>query len=249
MEPDKMLKSPACYGMVAHFFAAMIVGQFAFAAAAEEPKSSSPAASKTAELPQVPAALIDPAFAGKIDLENIRQAIGELDAKGLTDQAEKLLLAERALKRKHKSLDFGALVELAIRMSVEQKDSEALAHLEKMLDRLSVHDFDAKVAAARPHAERTRKLAPGPNVPIKETTPEGIILYNSLCKQVKLAKVVGDRKALNSMRKQFEGLADLHPKQREHLLHLTDEAIASLPPELPVNAIVLRELSAPLYSK
>ena len=44
-------------------------------------------------LPKVPAELVDPAFAGKIDLASIRQAIGALDAKALMDQAEKLLIA------------------------------------------------------------------------------------------------------------------------------------------------------------
>jgi len=214
-----------------------------------DPKSPpSATAANPAALPAIPPDLIDPAFAGKIDLAEIRRAIGALDAQSLTAQAEKLLLAQRELGRKHKSLDFNGLIDLTLRVIAEKRDQDAFAVLEKTLARLSVGDFDAKLAATRPLLETTRKLpSPGPNVPLSETNSNAILHYNQCCNQIKTAKVIGDRKALDVMKKAFQGFADLHPKQKLHLLALIDDAIAALPPEFPAGAVALRELSAPLY--
>src|SRR5262249_16108553 len=126
---------------------------------------------------------------------------------------------------------------------------EALAMLEKVLQRLSVSDFNAKLAVTKQQLlENPRKLSPGPNVPLSETNSDAILHYNQCCNQIKRAKEMGERKALNVMRTTFQGYADLHPKQKQHLLALIDDAIASLPPELPASGLALRELCAPLYT-
>lgn len=197
---------------------------------------------------QVPAELVDPAFAGKVDLAAIQRAIGELDAQALMDQAEKLLLAERMLGQKHKSLTFAALVELALRIVADKRDHEALDYITKALARLGVKDFATQLAEANQALDRPRKISAGPNVPLSETTPDAIVLYNALMKQIKIALVVGDRRALASMRQKIPRLSELHTKQRDHLLRLCDDAIASLPVDPPDGVLLLSKLSGPLYA-
>jgi hypothetical protein len=199
-------------------------------------------------LPEVPADLLDPAFAGKIDLALVRQAIGALDVKALMDQAEKLLLAQKELGKKHQSLDFAALIDLALRIVTEERNQEALDYVAKALSRLSVKDFDEKLARARQQLQETpRRIFPGPNVPLSETTPEAIVFYNALVKQIKIVKAIGDRTALTSMRTRIQNSADLHKKQREHLLFLCDDAIASLPANPSPATVTLSKLSSALY--
>jgi hypothetical protein len=205
------------------------------------------AADKQPALPEIPADLIDPAFAGKVDLAGIRQAIGELDAKALMDHAEKLLIAERQLGKKHKSLHFGALVDLALRITSDKHDAESLDHIAQALGRLLIKDFDEKLAATRLLLDRPRKISAGPNVPLSETTPNAIVRYNALLKQVKIALNVGDRRALASMKQKIQRLSELHVKQRQHLLLMCDEAIAALPSDVPVETLALSKLSGPLY--
>jgi hypothetical protein len=67
-------------------------------------------------------------------------------------------------------------------------------------------------------------------------------------KQVKLALLLGDRKALASMRQKIERLTELHQKQREHLLLLCTEAIAAMPMDSGVQTLSLQKLTGPLYS-
>jgi predicted outer membrane protein len=204
----------------------------------------------TKRLPEVPADLVDPAFAGKVDLAAIRQAIAALDAKALMDHAEKLLLAQRELGKAHRSLDFVALVDLALRIILEERSQEALDYLTKALSRLSVKEFDEKLARARQQLQETpRRIFPGPNVPLSETTPEAIVFYNALAKQIKIVKAIGDRTALTSMRTRIQSSPELHMKQREHLLLLCDEAIASLPLNPSTATVTLSKLSAALYTQ
>jgi len=210
-----------------------------------EPQSVASSAGGRAQLPEVPAELIDPAFAGKVDLAAIRDAIGALDAKALIDEAAKLFLAEQQLGKKHKSLNFGALVDLALRITGDKHDSAALDHITEVLSRLQTKDFDEKIAATKLLMERPRKISAGPNVPTSETTPGAIVLYNALMKQVKTALLVGDRRALASLRQKIQALQELHPKQRQHLFSLCDEAIASLPSNIPAESLALSKLSAP----
>jgi hypothetical protein len=209
--------------------------------------SAAPADKGQPAAAEVPADLVDPAFADAVDLAAVRQAIGALDAKALMDHAETLLLAERKLGKKHKSLGFAALVELAIRIAADAQDAQALGHIAKSLERLGVKDFDQKLKAAA-NQERSRVISAGPNVPLSETTPEAIVLYNAMKKQVKLALLLGDRKALASMRQKIERLTELHQKQREHLLLLCTEAIAAMPMDSGVQTLSLQKLTGPLYS-
>jgi len=214
---------------------------------AAEPAGQAAAAPKQ-QLPEIPGELIDEAFIAKVDLAAVRDAIGALDAKALMGHAEKLLLAERQLGKKHKSLNFAGLVDLAIRIVTDDHDQEAFESIVKMLAHLGVRDFDDKLAAIKQQIqERPRKISPGPNVPLSETTSDAIVLYNALIKQIRVAKMVGDRRALSSMRQKIQGTAELHVKQRQHLILLCDDAIASLMGDTSKESATLSKLSATLY--
>lgn len=220
---------------------------FLGAACAAEPAPASPAVKPARDLPAIPADLLDPAFAGQVDLVAIRQAIGALDAGTLIAEAEKLVRAERSLGKPHRALSAAALLEVALRVVSEQHDQEAFGRLQRTLADLGIKEFDEKLVAIRALLANPRRVSAGPNVPLRAVSIEAIVLYNTLVEQVKVAKVVGDRDGLGRLRRTIQELDELHAKQRQHLVLLIDDAVASLPNQAPAETLALARLAAPLY--
>jgi hypothetical protein len=196
----------------------------------------------------IPADLVDADFEGKIDLALVRAAIAQLDAAKLIDQSGRLARAEKEVGRPHKGVPAKALLALSLRVIDERRDKAALQSLSALLAELQIKDYDAKITLLLPLMDKARRVDAGPNVPLSETTKEGIEVYNAYKNQIKLARVIGDRSALDSLRRNIELAEELHPKQRQHLVAILTDAFAAVPAKPGADQLALAKLTANLYT-
>lgn len=202
-------------------FLAIIVSHAA--ASAEEGKPPANAAV------EIPSDLIDRDFDGMVDLAQLQRSLRSLDRPKLIVQAEALAEAERRVGHPHRGISADAVFRVLLRAIADARDAAALESTAMTLQRLQKEDLLPAVEQTRKLMSAPRKLDLGPDVPVSEVSAEGIVLYNTLKEQIRVARVIGDAEVLRELKQQSGLLEELHPKQRGYLSRLADDSLAALP--------------------
>ena len=192
----------------------------------------------------LPPALEDKEFNNMVKFEDVRQAIQKLDSELLLEQTKKLAAAEKKVGRSHKHIPSEALFLLTLRAIVEEHDEKKLLdQVEGMLDELNQADSKPLIAETRKLLAAPRRVDLGPGVQLNDVSSEAIILYGALKERIRVAKVVGDAKALLLLKRIVAAKTELHPKQRAYLIRVSDDSLAALSPKTDPKTVALSQLA------
>jgi hypothetical protein len=189
------------------------------------------------------AELVDADFADAVDLAKLRQALRTLNQAVLLEQAGQLARAEQQVGRPHKAIRAEAVFRVLLRAVADTRDREGLERVAAELDKLGKHEFRPLIEQTRKLLSAPRRLDLPPDVPVGEVSPEAILLYNAFKDQIRVARVVGDADVLRELRQQVAGMDELHPKQRSHLMRMTDESLAAVAPKPGFEQVALSRLT------
>lgn len=157
----------------------------------------------------------------------IKTAVQTQDINLLTDVALATGHGEKILMRERNDVTATMLTSLAIQTATSEGDKEALARLEKGIKEYGIKGVEELMATAMQLADHPRALTMPPGLSPKDVTPESMVLYHSMMKEISKARGYGMSDELKELADSVDFLP-LHPKQQQHLRFVTGEALASL---------------------
>jgi len=175
------------------------------------------------------AGLADPAFDPFVDILLVRKALRDLDAGILVDVALQMAEGERELGRERKGFSAESLLNVALRTASDSRDKEALARLAKAVVAMDKQELLEPIEVALKLADAPRKLDPGPQVPLRELTPEAMVLFKTFAREIKICRTICDRAGLDNLRVTIAQLDGLHIRQREYLTKKLIDGLAAVP--------------------
>ena len=188
----------------------------------------------------VPEGLRDPGFDRFINLSQVSEALGAMDANLMCDLALQLRQGELVLGRAHSGLSSTTLFDVALRFAVQKKDKEAVKRLASIGD--ATNGLKTKVEAVKPLIESAR--ATGPMVALDSLNPTEIETYQSYQIEIGKAAAIGDKEDLQALLAGLSEVEELSDATRKELGKNIQEAIASVPTLSESELQTLQMLSA-----
>jgi hypothetical protein len=142
------------------------------------------------------AEFVDPAFDRYIDIAFLGLAWETQDASALTDAALQLAEGERILLRSHKTFTSKAVLEKALAVATDQKDTATLERIAKIAKASGDENFVAKVTQTTKLSAASRAITTGYN-PVKEDKTDYYFINTS--ELIERVRVTGDKKALTDI--------------------------------------------------
>ncbi len=175
------------------------------------------------------ATIDDPGFKHHLDIEDLQQALNQLDGAALTDLALQLAEGERVLLRKHASnVTPQALLEVAMKLAATAQDGATLARIGRAAEQLKLADLQTRAAALAEVAKSSRSADSGGAALEPGGPNESRVLFDQLKQQIQLAAAVGDRAGLELMRSELGQQTLLSKEQQSQLLAAVTAALADL---------------------
>jgi len=186
------------------------------------------AAAKAAATPQVPQELQDPAFDRYVDLLLLGEAWERLDPALMTDVALQFAEGERVLFRSHKGIKSEELFKLAVKMATDRRDQATLDRLQKHFERSGDKSSSESLAASRKLTGEARAVDPALLIPVDEITPEGYALYRGILGEIKAARYIGNREALQALEGELDKWPGLTDQQKQYLQSIMGQSRAEM---------------------
>jgi hypothetical protein len=185
----------------------------------------------------------DHAFDRFVDVKIVRKAIQELDTGLLVDVTLQTAEGERVLGRERNGFSANALLNAAIRAATDAGDKESLERLAKAVEVMGKPELVMPIEMALKLADAPRKVDAGPKVPLRELTPEAMVLFKTFVREIKICRTVGDRQGLENLRVTIVQLDGLHPRQQEYLTEKLIDGLAAVPADPDPSAATLAQLA------
>ncbi|MDR2439313.1 MAG: hypothetical protein LBE12_08090 [Planctomycetaceae bacterium] len=172
------------YGIV--LIAVLLCSVIALAEEAAQERTEETTQTRSAEF-------VDPAFDRYIDIAFLGLAWETQDAGALTDAALQLAEGERILLRSHKTFTSKAVLEKALAVATDQKDTATLERIAKIAKAKGDESLAAKVTQTIKLAATSRAITTSYN-PVKENKTDYYFINTSAL--IERVRVTGDKKAL-----------------------------------------------------
>ncbi|MCA9247444.1 MAG: hypothetical protein KDA42_10025 [Planctomycetales bacterium] len=189
------------------------------------------------------AGLEDPEFDRFVDLTKVRSALQELDAGKLVELALRTAEGEQELKRERKGFSAASLLNVALRAASDSQDKEVIARIAEAAKSLGRDEMLPPIQIALKLADAPRKVEEGPKVPLRELSPEAMVLFRTFAKEIKVCRAIGDRKGLEDLRVTIIQLDELHERQKEYLTEKLIDGLAAVPAAPDASTAALSQLA------
>jgi hypothetical protein len=215
---EKENKMKAClnqlwYGIL--LIAVLLCPVFAFAEEATQDNTEETTQTLSAEF-------VDPAFNRYIDIAFLGLAWETQDAGALTDAALQLAEGERILLRSHKTFTSKAVLEKALAVAADQKDTATLERIAKVAKANGDERFAAQVAQTIKLSATSRSITTSYN-PVKEDKADYYFINTS--ELIERVRVAGDKKALAAIAEEVKKNKDqIGQESADALLKLIAES-------------------------
>jgi hypothetical protein len=181
--------------------------------------------------------VFDPGFARYVDYGLLLKAYAGMNPELLTDVGLQLAEGERILLRPHKAFPADAILNLAVKAAVEKKDKGTLDRLAKVAEKRDSAALKSQVAAAQKLGGQSRAIDPALLVSLDEMTPAQFLVYQELVRELRRARILGDRETMERLAKQATAATALPDKKRDYLAKAASDGLAAMPKEQVANPV------------
>lgn len=178
--------------------------------------------------PQAGRVLVLPELTASFDVDSASALLRDQDSAALCVVAARLGEAERRLGLTN-PVSAVMVYRAAIQSAADKQDPDALRTVEQAIrssglgesDRSSLLTF---AELLRGLASAPRKLDVGPGLKPRDVSPESVAIYQAFLREIRVARQFGLMEDVAPLANALEEIRELHPKQRDHLQKLLEEA-------------------------
>ena len=185
-------------------------------AAVASPAESAPVGSELPRL-RTPKVWNDPAFNQYVNLDLLDKAIARQKPALLTDVALQFVEGERILHRSHKAIAAAKLLQMAVLLASSEQDQKSLARLAKAAKDTDNSELSAIVTAAMKVTDSARSEEPAVLVDANQTSPDAISEFQAIVSATDVARLIGDRDALEELQSKLDKIEGLNAEQLKSL--------------------------------
>ncbi|MDR0327910.1 MAG: hypothetical protein LBI05_06405 [Planctomycetaceae bacterium] len=162
--------------------------------------------------------LSDPVFEQFVSIELLGDAWSSQDASLLTDVAILFQKAEKELFRSHRAFTAQQLMDKALVLAADSKDTATLERLEKIAKANGNNAFATKVASTTKLSAESRNIVPSIDLLTTKMKPESLFYYTSFADLIKRCRLIGDAQTLEKLEKSLPSVQEVKEKMDKEMV-------------------------------